>query len=210
METENKEEKIVIEENPTESMNTDSTPLDSVSDELDGNEPSLYENENGDESDNSEDEAPTLDELINQYQLEKEEYQNKYLRTLAEFDNYRKRVLREKSELILNGGERVITEILPILDDIERAEETMRLSNNEDSLDEGVLLIFEKLKSTLSRQGLKKIESVGEIFNTDYHEAVAMVPGQPDDLRGKVIDCIQDGYKLNDKVIRHSKVAVAE
>ena len=210
METENKEEKNVIEQNSPESMNTDFTPSDSVSDELDGNEPSLYENENVDESDSSEDEAPTLDELINQYQLEKEEYQNKYLRTLAEFDNYRKRVLREKSDLILNGGERVITEILPILDDIERAEETMRSSNNEDSLNEGVLLIFEKLKSTLSRQGLKKIESVGEKFNTDYHEAVAMVPGQPDDLRGKVIDCIQEGYKLNDKVIRHSKVAVAE
>lgn len=210
METENKEEKIVLEEESTESMNTDSTPSDSVSDELDGNEPSLYENENEDESDHSEDEAPTLDELINQYQLEKEEYQNKYLRTLAEFDNYRKRVLREKSDLILNGGERVITEILPVLDDIERAEETMRSSNNENSLNEGVLLIFEKLKSTLSRQGLTKIESVGETFNTDYHEAVAMVPGQPDDLRGKVIDCIQDGYKLNDKVIRHCKVAVAE
>ena len=113
--------------------------------------------------------------------------------------------MREKAELILNGGERIITEILPVLDDIERAEASMSSSD-----DIGVHLIFEKLKKILSNNGLSKIESVGEPFNVDYHEAVAMVPGQPEDLKGKVIDCVQDGYKLNDKVIRHCKVAVAE
>ena len=208
MKTDKNEEKTVLEENTSEDINIQDIPSDSSSEELDDNNPSLYENEV--EADDSEDEAPTLDELLNQYQAEKEEYQNKYLRTLAEFDNYRKRVLKEKTELILNGGERVITEILPVLDDIERAEDTISSTDDIESLKEGVHLIFEKLKSTLSRNGLSKIESIGEPFNVDFHEAVAMVPGQPDELRGKVIDCIQDGYKLNDKVIRHCKVAVAE
>ena len=199
MKTDKNKEKTIQEENPSEEIDVQAMP----SEESDGNDPSIYDNNS--ELDGSEDEAPTLDELLNQYQEEKEEYQNKYLRTLAEFDNYRKRVMKEKAELILNGGEKVITEILPVLDDIERAEANMSSSD-----DIGVHLIFEKLKKTLSNNGLSKIESVGEPFNVDYHEAVAMVPGQPEDLKGKVIDCVQDGYKLNDKVIRHCKVAVAE
>ena len=161
-------------------------------------------------SEEEENNTPTIEEYINQYKSEKEEYENKYLRLMAEFDNYRKRVMKEKSELILNGGERILTSILPVLDDIERAEVDMLANDDISSLKEGVHLIFDKLKDTLSKQGLVKIESVGEPFNVDYHEAVAMVPGQPEDLHGKVIDCIQSGYKLNDKVIRHSKVAVAE
>lgn len=198
MKTDKNKEQTIQEENSSEDIDVQVMS----SEESDGNNPTI---DNNSEKEDSEDEAPTLDELLNQYQEEKEEYQNKYLRTLAEFDNYRKRVMREKAELILNGGERIITEILPVLDDIERAEANMSSSD-----DIGVHLIFEKLKKILSNNGLSKIESVGEPFNVDYHEAVAMVPGQPEDLKGKVIDCVQDGYKLNDKVIRHCKVAVAE
>ncbi len=161
-------------------------------------------------SESDEETTPTIEEYINQYKQEKEEYENRYLRLMAEFDNYRKRVLKEKSDLILNGSERVLTTLLPVLDDIERAEVDMLANDDIASLKEGVHLIFDKLKDTLSKQGLTKIDSVGEPFNVDYHEAVAMVPGQPEELHGKVIDCIQEGYKLNDKVIRHSKVAVAE
>ena len=129
---------------------------------------------------------------------------------MAEFDNYRKRVLKEKSELILNGGEKVISSILPVLDDIERAEESMTTIEDLKSFQEGVSLIFEKLKTILEKNGLKKMDTVGEQFNVDFHEAIAMVPGQPDELRGKVIDSVQTGYLLNDKVLRHAKVAVAE
>lgn len=135
---------------------------------------------------------------------------DKYLRLIAEFDNYRKRVMKEKTELILNGGERVITSILPVLDDIERAEANIDSQSDVASIKEGISLIFEKLRSTLTKNGLKRLNPVGEVFDVDYHEAIAMVPGMPEEQKGKVIDCIQCGYQLNEKVIRHAKVAVAE
>ena len=130
------------------------------------------------------------------------------LRTIAEFDNYKKRTLKEKTELILNGGEKTITAILPILDDFERA-----LSDNTDdptAIKEGMELIFKKFMKTLESMGVKKIETDEADFDVDYHEAIAMVPGMGDDKKGKVVDCIQTGYMLNDKVIRHAKVAVGQ
>ena len=158
-----------------------------------------------------EDDNPEVcEEESDKLRSELDEYKDKYLRLMAEFDNYRKRVLKEKSELILNGGEKVISSILPVLDDIERAEESMTTIEDSKSFQEGVGLIFEKLKTILEKNGLKKMDTVGEQFNVDFHEAIAMVPGQPDELRGKVIDSVQTGYLLNDKVLRHAKVAVAE
>lgn len=158
-----------------------------------------------------EDDNPEVcEEESDKLRSELDEYKDKYLRLMAEFDNYRKRVLKEKSELILNGGEKVISSILPVLDDIERAEESMTTIEDSKSFQEGVSLIFEKLKTILEKNGLKKMDTVGEQFNVDFHEAIAMVPGQPDELRGKVIDSVQTGYLLNDKVLRHAKVAVAE
>ena len=158
-----------------------------------------------------EDDNPEVcEEESDKLRSELDEYKDKYLRLMAEFDNYRKRVLKEKSELILNGGEKVISSILPVLDDIERAEESMTTIEDSKSFQEGVSLIFEKLKTILEKNGLKKMDTVGEPFNVDFHEAIAMVPGQPDELRGKVIDSVQTGYLLNDKVLRHAKVAVAE
>lgn len=158
-----------------------------------------------------EDDNPEVcEEESEKLRSELDEYKDKYLRLMAEFDNYRKRVLKEKSELILNGGEKVISSILPVLDDIERAEESMTTIEDSKSFQEGVSLIFEKLKTILEKNGLKKMDTVGEQFNVDFHEAIAMVPGQPDELRGKVINSVQTGYLLNDKVLRHAKVAVAE
>ena len=157
-----------------------------------------------------EDNPEVCEEESEKLRSELDEYKDKYLRLMAEFDNYRKRVLKEKSELILNGGEKVISSILPVLDDIERAEESMTTIEDMKSFQEGVSLIFEKLKTILEKNGLKKMDTVGEQFNVDFHEAIAMVPGQPDELRGKVIDSVQTGYLLNDKVLRHAKVAVAE
>lgn len=138
------------------------------------------------------------------------ELQDKYLRQVAEFDNYRKRTLKEKAELILNGGEKVITEFLPILDDMERALTNMEKATDVETLREGVDMIFQKMMKTLSSQGLKKIDTEGQSFDTDYHEAIALIPAQEDEQKGKIIDCVQTGYMLNEKVIRHAKVAVGQ
>ena len=135
---------------------------------------------------------------------------DKWLRSVAEFENYRKRTLKERAELILNGGEKVITAILPILDDMERAIENGAKTDDPEVLREGMSLIHQKFMKTLESQGVSKIETKDADFDTDLHEAVAMVPGMGDDKKGKVIDCLQEGYKLNDKVIRHAKVAVGQ
>ena len=136
--------------------------------------------------------------------------QDKYLRSVADFDNFRKRTIQEKAELIKNGGAKVITEILPVLDDFERALKTMENAEDVKSVKEGVDLIFQKFNKTLQQQGVKAIETEGQDFNTDFHEAIALVPAPNDELKGKVLDCVQTGYILNDKVIRHAKVAVAQ
>ena len=141
-------------------------------------------------------------------QAQVEELKDKYLRAVAEFDNYRKRTLKEKAELILNGGEKTISAILPILDDMERALENGKKTEDAKVIREGMELIFNKFVKVLEAQGVKKIDTTDADFDTDIHEAVAMVPGMGDDKKGKVLDCVQTGYKLNDKVIRHAKVAV--
>lgn len=135
---------------------------------------------------------------------------DKYLRSVAEFDNYRKRTLKERAELILNGGEKVLTAILPVVDDMERAIENGAKTDDPQVLREGMELIYHKLIKVLESQGVSAIETAGADFDTDVHEAVAMVPGMGDDKKGKVIDCVQKGYKLNEKVIRHAKVAVGQ
>lgn len=139
-----------------------------------------------------------------------EELKDKYLRSVAEFDNYRKRTLKEKTELILNGSEKTISAVLPILDDMERALANADKTDDPKVLKEGMDLIYQKFGKILEGLGLKKIETEDKDFNTDYHEAIAMVPGMGDEKKGKVLDCVQTGYTLNDKVIRHAKVAVGQ
>lgn len=136
--------------------------------------------------------------------------EDKYLRQVAEFDNYRKRTMKEKAELIKNGGERAIESILPVLDDFERALCNMSKNENSAEIMTGVELIYNKFVGILKQNGLQKIETDGAVFDTDFHEAIAMVPTPDENLKGKVLDCIQAGYTLNDKVIRHAKVAVGE
>lgn len=133
---------------------------------------------------------------------------DKYLRTLAEFDNYKKRTLKEKAELILNGSEKTVKAVLPVLDDFERALQDK--SEDPKAIKEGVQMIFNKFVKALQSLGVKKIDTEDKDFDTDFHEAVAMVPGMGDEKKGKVIDCVQTGYTLNDKVIRHAKVAVGQ
>lgn len=136
--------------------------------------------------------------------------EDKYLRQVAEFDNYRKRTIKEKAELIKNGGERAIESILPVLDDFERALSNLAKDENATEIMTGIELIYNKFVGILKQNGLHKIETEGADFNTDFHEAIAMIPTPDDNLKGKVLDCVQAGYTLNDKVIRHAKVAVGE
>lgn len=151
---------------------------------------------------------PTLEEQLEAAKKEVEVLKDKYLRSVAEFDNFRKRIIKEKAELVLNGSEKAVCAVLPILDDFERA-----LANNTDdakAMKDGMQLIFNKFTKVLESLGVKKIDTDNKDFDVDYHEAVAMVPGMGDDKKGKVIDCVQTGYQLNDKVIRHAKVAVGQ
>ena len=141
---------------------------------------------------------------------ENADLKDKWLRSVAEFENYRKRTLKERAELILNGGEKVITAILPVLDDMERAIANGSKTEDPQVLREGMELIYQKFMKTLESQNVTKIDTKDADFDTDLHEAVAMVPGMGDDKKGKVIDCLQEGYKLNDIVIRHAKVAVGQ
>ena len=143
-------------------------------------------------------------------QAEIEQLKTQILYKTAEFDNYRKRTLKEKAELILNGGEKAVSAILPVIDDMERAIENGQKTDDPSVLREGMELIYQKFVKALEGLGVKKIETTDADFNTDLHEAVAMVPGMGDDKKGKVIDCLQTGYQLNDKVIRHAKVAVGQ
>lgn len=162
-------------------------------------------------ADNSADEMtaePTIEEQLEAAKKEVEQYKDKYLRAVAEFDNYRKRTLKEKAELLLNGSEKAVCAFLPILDDFERA--IADKTEDVNAIKEGMQIIFNKFNKTLESLGVTKIETEGKDFDVDFHEAVAMVPGMGDDKKGKVIDCVQTGYQLNDKVIRHAKVAVGQ
>ena len=171
---------------------------------------------NADKSDNSEESGKSSEDSseekspLEQAQEQIEELKDKYLRSVAEFDNYRKRTLKEKAELILNGSEKAVGAVLPILDDMERAIANGEKTDDPKVLREGMSLIYTKFQKVLESLGVKEIETADADFDTDVHEAIAMVPGMGDDKKGKVLDCVQKGYKLNDKVIRHAKVAVGQ
>lgn len=170
----------------------------------------LNENDNtqNDSEQAAESKELTEAEKLAEAELKVAELQDKYLRQLAEFDNYRKRTMKEKAELILNGAEKTITAILPILDDMERALKNMETAEDVAAVKEGVDLIMQKFIKVLENQGVKKIDTDNADFNTDLHEAIAQIPAPTEEMKGKVIDCVQTGYTLNEKVIRHSKVAV--
>lgn len=174
-------------------------------------------NETADENENTQEPEKELtpEELLQQQLAACEEkmaaQQDQILRQMAEFDNYRKRTLKEKAELIKNGGEKTITAILPVIDDLERALQNMKSENEEViALRNGVELIYNKFLKTLQQEGLERIDTHEADFNTDFHEAIALVPAPADELKGKILDCVQTGYQLNDKVIRHAKVVVGQ
>ena len=188
------EEKINVEEDETleNSENTESVVDTEKTEDAENSEP-------------AEEKDP-----LEAAQAEIESLKTQILYKTAEFDNYRKRTLKEKAELILNGGEKAVSAILPVIDDMERAIDNGEKTDDPAVLREGMELIYQKFMKALESLGVKKIDTENADFDTDLHEAVAMVPGMGDDKKGKVIDCLQTGYQLNDKVIRHAKVAVGQ
>lgn len=192
----NIEEKEEVVNNEETSETTEEQETPEAAEEQDTPE-AAEEQENQENSEESE-----LSEL--------EQLKDKYLRAVAEFDNYRKRTLKEKTELILNGSENTVKAILPVIDDMERAIENGEKTDDPQVLKEGMELIYQKFLKVLEGLGVKKIDTEGKDFDVDYHEAIAMVPGLGDDKKGKVLDCVITGYMLNGKVIRYAKVAVGQ
>ena len=189
-------------------INIEGEELEKNYDESTMNEENTQTEDNNEKDSSEESSSEEKTDPIAAAQSEAEAWKDKYIRLVAEFDNYKKRTLKEKAELILNGSEKTVSAILPVLDDFERA-----LSDKTEdpvAIKEGFELIFKKFLKTLETLGVKKIETNDTDFDVDYHEAIAMVPGMGDAMKGKVIDCVQTGYTLNDKVIRHAKVAVGQ
>ena len=158
----------------------------------------------------AEQEVNTLENQLVELQAQVEKEKKEYLFLAAEFDNYRKRTLKEKAEIIKNGGENVLKGLLPIVDDFERGLKAAEMDTDAKSVLEGMTLIYNKLVKYLESMGVKEMNSTGEPFNSDLHEAIAQVPAPAEDMKGKVLDTVQKGYMLNDKVLRHAKVAVAQ
>ncbi len=158
----------------------------------------------------AEQEVNTLENQLVELQAQVEKEKKEYLFLAAEFDNYRKRTLKEKAEIIKNGGENVLKGLLPIVDDFERGLKAAETDADAKSVLEGMTLIYNKLVKYLESMGVKEMNSTGEVFNSDLHEAIAQVPSPSEDMKGKVLDTVQKGYMLNDKVLRHAKVAVAQ
>ena len=156
------------------------------------------------------DEVDTLTEQPEATQAALDKEKKEYLFLMAEFDNYRKRVTKEKAEIIRNGAEKVLAGLLPIVDDFERGLKATKEADSADSVREGMELIYNKLIKFLESNGVKAMDSTGKDFDPDLHEAIATIPAPAEDLKGKVIDTTQTGYTINDKVLRHAKVAVGE
>ena len=193
--------------------------MDPKEKEMKAEELNVEETQNTAEEQPQNDQAEEAAPLTHEEQLEKEleeaqtaieEQNDKYLRLSAEFDNYRKRTIKEKAELILNGGEKSISSILPVIDDFERAIKTMETAKDVSAVKEGVELIYNKFMAVLAQNGVKVIETKDQPLDTDYHEAIAVIPAPSEEQKGKILDCVQTGYTLNDKVIRHAKVVVGE
>lgn len=184
-----------------------------LDDEQEADQEEILDDDNQDDvSDENQEDVPeiTPEQRCEQLEAELEKEKKEYLFLMADFDNYRKRTLQEKQDLIKNGGQKVLEGILPVVDDIERAIDAIAQGGDIDSLKEGVDLIHSKLIAFLKSNNVEPIESTGELFDTDFHEAVTTFPASEEDQKGKVIDTVLKGYKLNDKVLRHAKVVVGQ
>lgn len=185
-----KEEELQQEETQTEAQNAE------------------VESKNAEEEQSAKEETP--EDKIAALQAELEKSQKEYLFLMAEFDNYRKRTVKEKAELIKNGGEKAMLGLLPVIDDFERAIDAIDKSSDVEGLKEGVDLIYNKFMKYLESQQVKPMESTGTDFDADIYEAVTTFPAPDESMKGKVIDTVQKGYTINEKVLRHAKVVVGQ
>ncbi len=150
------------------------------------------------------------EEKIENLEIELAESKDKYLRLFAEFDNYKKRTIKEKLDMMKSASQDVVSSLLSVLDDFDRAKKSADDENSQEQFSEGVVLVYNKLYSTLKNKGLEKMESTNEVFDPELHEAVTEIPAPTDELKGKVIDTVEQGYYLNEKIIRHAKVVVGK
>ncbi len=188
---------------------------DQQAESLEKEESTVQEEETNLQTDkeNPSDEAVENDKMADELsalQAKYNELNDAHLRLRAEFDNYRKRTLREKSDLIKNGGESALTSLLPVIDDFQRALDNIHKATDMQAVADGIDLIYNKFVAYLNGQSVKAIDVVGKVFDLDQCEAIATIPAPQPDMKGKVLDCVQTGYTLNEKVIRHAKVVVGE
>ena len=195
MDTENQKETQPIENQEVEENKMDNQ----VESQADNQE----ESQAAEESDKGNQEVEEL-------KAKNEALHNDYLRLYADFENYKRRTLKEKAELIKSAGENIFGNILPLIDDFERAQKAMASATDVDSVKEGVSLIYNKFIAFLAQNGVKEIDTKEKAFDTDFHEAIAKIPAPSEELKGKVVDCTQKGYTLNEKVIRYAKVVIGE
>ena len=193
------------DKNTSKSAEQEQEEIKKAETELKQEQENAASSETGQKENNSENDASDRSP-----EKELEEMRNKYLRLVAEFDNYRKRTNREKLELVNTGGGKVISALLPVLDDFDRAKATAEDENTQEVFSEGVSLVYEKLYKTLHQLGLKSMESKGAAFDPELHEAITEIPAPDKEMKGKVVDVIEEGYMLNDRIIRHAKVVVGK
>ncbi|MGM9620298.1 MAG: nucleotide exchange factor GrpE [Bacteroidaceae bacterium] len=199
-----------VKEQCTENQESTQTTTDTA-DKMAGQEQESTSEETASEAQEAaepQDQEKTTEEKLQDAEQEITDLKDQLLRKIAEFDNYRKRTIKEKTELILNGGEKTVVAILPVLDDMERALTNMEKAEDVAAVVEGVKLIHKKFISILAKQGVEAIDTENATFDVDLHEAIAQLPAPNDEMKGKVMDCTLTGYKLNDKVIRHAQVVV--
>ena len=212
----NKKQKIDMnsEEKKVEEMkNVEEETVEKIVEQPATEEEQSVEGEAQNEAEEPEKELTPEEKLqaeVGKLQAEQEEMKDKYLRLSAEFDNYRKRTMKEKAELILNGGEKAFKAILPVIDDMERALATMQKATDVEAVKEGVDLIYNKFIQILGQNGVQAIDTKEKELDTDYHDAIAIIDAPTEELKGKILDCVETGYTLNDKVIRHAKVVVGK
>jgi len=199
-----KKEKKYSKENESEKAHSDKEHVEENKEQVQAE--SNVENEEAEEPQEAKPEA-SLEEILTQ---ERDEFKDKYIRLAAEFDNYRRRTLKEKSDLIKSGGESIFINMLPVIDDFDRAMEAVASAEDVNAVKDGITLISNKFKSFLQQNGVHEIEAKEQDFDTDKHEAITTIPAPSDDLKGKVVDVVEKGYEMHEKVIRFAKVVVGE
>lgn len=170
----------------------------------------VFEKETMSTSQSEESQVTDERDSVSELEIKNKELQDSYLRLSAEFDNYRKRTLKEKADLLKSGSEKVLVDVITVVDDFERALENISKSEDIEAVKEGVDLIYNKFKNFLTKHGVKEVDTIGQLFDTDKHEALTTIPAQNEEDKDKIIDCVQKGYTLDDKVIRYPKVIVAK